>query len=432
MTDQPKPKKPSAISEAAAPKPAEKKDSAQAGSPSLKSEAASLPVTEKMPPPPPPKDETEVKSDTPTLPHGDTKPLGPPSDSTDPEKAKAVPAESSPAPAAATPADTKSTVGETPVKAVTDTPSEAKAPAGESIPQSVAPSTVVSAVSEPPADTTEHEPSAATPAESKPAASEPSAKPESLPEIKAKPESATEKPASPPTEVDAAKPAVTDKPTVKIPEGSKDDTLPPGSHQRVTQRFSEPGTATAPATGSICPSCGHRNRPGTLVCDNCGTNLIAGVQGPIGTRDLESAQEKARQEQPSLTELQIAAVKSAGSTQFNEDMVLRIEIEGGATPMLVYPKQEIILGRRDPNTGTLPDVDLTAYMGYRMGVSRTHASIRLQDKILNLSDRGSSNGTFLNGNKLTAHHPYPLRDGDEIRLGQMLLKIYFQTNKSRK
>ena len=66
-----------------------------------------------------------------------------------------------------------------------------------------------------------------------------------------------------------------------------------------------------------------------------------------------------------------------------------------------------------------------------MGVSRTHASIRLQDKVLNLSDRGSSNGTFLNGNRLTAHHPYPLRDGDEIRLGQMLLKIYFQTNKKK-
>lgn len=129
---------------------------------------------------------------------------------------------------------------------------------------------------------------------------------------------------------------------------------------------------------------------------------------------------------------QLNAVESAGGSLFTDDMVLRIEIEGGATPMLVYPKQEIILGRRDPNTGTLPDVDMTAYSGYRMGVSRTHASIRLQDKQLNLSDRGSSNGTFLNGTRLVAHRPYPIKDGDEIRLGQMVLKIYFQSNKNRK
>jgi pSer/pThr/pTyr-binding forkhead associated (FHA) protein len=113
-------------------------------------------------------------------------------------------------------------------------------------------------------------------------------------------------------------------------------------------------------------------------------------------------------------------------------MVLRIEIEGGATPILVYPKQEIIFGRRDPTSGGMPDVDLTPYAGYRMGVSRRHAAIRLQDKRLDVSDLGSSNGTFLNGTRLSAHRPYQLRDGDEIRLGQMVMRVFFQTNTGRK
>jgi pSer/pThr/pTyr-binding forkhead associated (FHA) protein len=67
-----------------------------------------------------------------------------------------------------------------------------------------------------------------------------------------------------------------------------------------------------------------------------------------------------------------------------------------------------------------------------MGVSRRHAAIRLQDKQLHVSDLGSSNGTFLNGTRLNAHRPYQIKDGDEVRLGQMVLRLYFQSNKDRK
>ncbi len=192
-----------------------------------------------------------------------------------------------------------------------------------------------------------------------------------------------------------------------------------------------------------CPNCGHRNRPGVLVCENCGTNLVTGKASVAGTRDLLREQEApdvgastTASAKPGTAPLadsaELKAVQSAGSGVFEESMVLRIEIEGGATPILVYPKQEIIFGRRDPTSGGMPDVDLTPYAGYRMGVSRRHAAIRLQDKRLDVSDLGSSNGTFLNGTRLSAHRPYQLRDGDEIRLGQMVMRVFFQTNTGRK
>jgi hypothetical protein len=191
-----------------------------------------------------------------------------------------------------------------------------------------------------------------------------------------------------------------------------------------------PKPAPATSAGTMCPSCGHRNRPGVLICDNCGTNLMTGRQPSLGTRDLKREQETASQEGVKLLDTgQTKAVEMAGGSSFTENMVLRVDIEGATTPMLVYPKQEIILGRRDPNTGAMPDVDLTAYAGYRMGVSRQHAAIHFQDKQLDISDLGSSNGTFLNGTRLTAHRPYQLRDGDEVRLGQMVLKLFFQSNR---
>lgn len=207
---------------------------------------------------------------------------------------------------------------------------------------------------------------------------------------------------------------------------------PSPGEPKVTQRIPDLealGLSNNPTVAdNICPTCGHRNRPGVLLCENCGTNLSTGRQSGVGTRDLMREQENESQ----LDAETQAAIEAAGGANFTEEMVLRIEIEGGSTPMLVYPKQEIIMGRRDPNTGGMPDVDLTAYAGYRMGVSRRHAAIRLQDKQLHVSDLGSSNSTFLNGTRLNAHRPYQIKDGDELRLGQMVLRLYFQSNKDRK
>lgn len=230
---------------------------------------------------------------------------------------------------------------------------------------------------------------------------------------------------------------------------------------------------TDPTALRVCPTCAHRNRPGTLLCDNCGTNLATGQQAALGTRDLREAEaERAAAGKPSTGKLpadgppasqpptgkpstdklstdkqsagaaaspaalldsaEVRAIRTAGSGVFDAAMTLRIEIEGGATPILLKPQsQDMILGRRDPTTGVTPEVDLTPYAGYRMGVSRKHASLKLADNQINLWDMGSSNGTFLNGSRLSPHRPYPVRDGDEIRLGQMILRLFFQAGPSK-
>ena len=126
---------------------------------------------------------------------------------------------------------------------------------------------------------------------------------------------------------------------------------------------------------------------------------------------------------PEATEI---VVNETGESVLTDSTLLRIEIEGSTEPIMLKPGPEVILGRRDPTTGAMPDVDLTQFAGYRMGVSRRHAALRPgEGRRLDLWDLGSSNGTFLNGTRLGAHRPYRLRDGDEIRLGQMLMRLYF-------
>ena len=202
----------------------------------------------------------------------------------------------------------------------------------------------------------------------------------------------------------------------------------------------QPKSETEQGMLQVCPTCAHRNRPGVFFCENCGTNLMTGQQAVLGTRDLrepqdlEHAKDDASDSKPKkpdsgfrLDKDTERAVRTAGTSVFSPGMLLRIEVEGGSTPIIIKPKAEdMILGRRDPTTGATPEVDLTAYAGYRMGVSRRHSSLALENNQLNLWDLGSSNGTFINGNRLTPHQPSPLRDGDEVRLGQMVLRLFFQ------
>ena len=204
--------------------------------------------------------------------------------------------------------------------------------------------------------------------------------------------------------------------------------IPHDNAEGIPQVVKLPTSVSEPPKIIVCSNCGHRNRPGIAACENCGKSLLG--KGAVDTRQFEGQQPL---QAPNDTgEMMRFAVKSTttGNT-FTDDMVLRLEIEGAATPILLFPKLETVIGRRDPATGTMPDVDMTSYAGYRMGVSRRHAIIRLQNNAIEIYDLGSSNGTAINGTKLSPHAALPLHDGDEITLGKMTVKVLFQL-RSRK
>jgi pSer/pThr/pTyr-binding forkhead associated (FHA) protein len=54
-------------------------------------------------------------------------------------------------------------------------------------------------------------------------------------------------------------------------------------------------------------------------------------------------------------------------------------------------------------------------------VSRRHAMVRIGAGGLQVEDLGSSNGTFVNGTRIAG--PTPLRPGDEVRLGDTMLRV---------
>lgn len=118
-----------------------------------------------------------------------------------------------------------------------------------------------------------------------------------------------------------------------------------------------------------------------------------------------------------------------GTARFNTRMNLILHLRDAGQRFIFDAAQitELTLGRTDPDTGESPSVDLESYNGVEKGVSRKHASIiRRETGSLQLVDRGAPNGTYLNGQRLVAHQPRILRDGDEVRLGNLVVAVRFE------
>lgn len=163
-----------------------------------------------------------------------------------------------------------------------------------------------------------------------------------------------------------------------------------------------------------CPNCDRDNRDDAKICQYCG-NLLVSAEREASTRALGD------------TDFEDGTPKW-GSAKFNSRTNLIIGVEG-ETGNLVFDADEIselIMGREDPKSGEAPELDLSTFNALEKGVSRQHAAIIRKDGSLYLVDRGSANGTFLNGQRLVPNQPRVLRDGDDLRLGHLVLRISFE------
>ncbi len=120
-----------------------------------------------------------------------------------------------------------------------------------------------------------------------------------------------------------------------------------------------------------------------------------------------------------------------GTAGFNSRMNLVLRVHGMDKTFTFDAAQitKLTIGRVDPDTGESPVVDLIDCKAIEKGVSRRHASIVRRDTgTLSLVDQDSDNGTYLNGQRLVPNQPRILRDGDEIRLGHLVLYVRFDKN----
>jgi hypothetical protein len=115
-----------------------------------------------------------------------------------------------------------------------------------------------------------------------------------------------------------------------------------------------------------------------------------------------------------------------GNALFSKHTLLLIDIEGTTSSFVLHPGEQIVLGRPDNQQPPEQFLDLTAYQAHLKGVSRLHAIISQSGHTLMLTDLGSTNGTFLNEQRLMPNQPRILRDGDMIRLGHLVGYVRFR------
>jgi pSer/pThr/pTyr-binding forkhead associated (FHA) protein len=165
----------------------------------------------------------------------------------------------------------------------------------------------------------------------------------------------------------------------------------------------------------ICPSCGTENLVGTLFCVECGTYLPSG--GPLRTEPLPDKEEASTDGQ---------GKHEAGVTS-DVSVKIELEIPKSERRIMLTAETDILLGRLDAAHGIFPEVDLTPEGGLEDGVSRRHARIFLEDGQLSVEDLDSTNGTFLNGNRLEPYVSNPLYDDSTLRLGMLDIKVHVHT-----
>jgi CRP-like cAMP-binding protein len=86
---------------------------------------------------------------------------------------------------------------------------------------------------------------------------------------------------------------------------------------------------------------------------------------------------------------------------------------------------ETTIGRADPVTGILPDVDLTPVDTNR-SVSRRHAKIiKTGNDYHILEEVGTVNGTYVNDQRIPTGVPVTLHNGDLVKIGLISMKTVF-------
>jgi serine/threonine protein kinase len=82
------------------------------------------------------------------------------------------------------------------------------------------------------------------------------------------------------------------------------------------------------------------------------------------------------------------------------------------------------IGRQGEQKKVATDIDVTALDTGKLA-SRCHAMVQLRDETFYISDLGSTNGTYVNGEKIKPQEPRALKAGDVIELGKHGVRFTF-------
>jgi hypothetical protein len=165
----------------------------------------------------------------------------------------------------------------------------------------------------------------------------------------------------------------------------------------------------------ICPKCEATYIDNTLFCTECGTYISEDAErqtDPVGSDSVQ------------ITPRNGHRVDRIAPVVTQDPQKIYLKIESGREIELTLSRA-VHLGRLDPATNNFPEVDLTDDGAQKKGVSRRHARLIRLDHVVAVEDLGSTNGTFINDQRLDPYYSEILSSGDQLRLGQLIIEVIF-------
>jgi hypothetical protein len=155
-----------------------------------------------------------------------------------------------------------------------------------------------------------------------------------------------------------------------------------------------------------CPNCQKSHYPGELACSYCGVMFTAGGK----TAKIGSA----------------ATLDTPKVDLDSLEPTTPIIFDIGGKNLTLPLRNSLVVGRVSDLIGDVhPDVSLNDFDAAAHGISRQHIRITRKRDVVYIADLDSSNGTFLNGRRLTRNCYRVLNPGDEIQLGSLKFTIMF-------
>lgn len=162
--------------------------------------------------------------------------------------------------------------------------------------------------------------------------------------------------------------------------------------------------------GKFCPLCKHKNNIDATVCEFCGALFSAEHTTSYVTEKVVVPEE-----------IPIPEPRTKTDELIPEGSIALFLVDH-PKPIAIVDKDIVILGRKTEET-VEEYVDLTPFGAYEAGVSRRHAMLVRKGHLFEIIDLDSTNGIFLNENRLVPARAYPLFSGATIRLGQFRIQV---------
>ncbi|HEY6073589.1 MAG TPA: FHA domain-containing protein [Anaerolineales bacterium] len=167
----------------------------------------------------------------------------------------------------------------------------------------------------------------------------------------------------------------------------------------------------------ICLKCGHKNITGSVYCEECGSQLA----------QLEDLVTQRIEPEPGDLLPPRGAEREARRPAAKLDTWGTMHLLDTGQMLPLSERGEFTLGRVSEGQPIMPDIDLSPYHAYASGVSRLHAVIKRNGERITIMDLGSSNGTYVNGKRLTANSEQMLHHGDVITFGKLKIQILLRS-----